>query len=114
MSNANTGGGYPKLVRDKIPDIIIADGKTPNIRVLEDESEFRYVLLRKVVEEAIELNEVAGRRNVAEEIADVLEVLDELTLIFGITPEQIKKIQDDKREARGGFSLRILMLEPAE
>jgi predicted house-cleaning noncanonical NTP pyrophosphatase (MazG superfamily) len=47
----STAGG--KLVRDRIPEIIRADGCIPVTRVL-DEPEYRTALLAKLVEEARE------------------------------------------------------------
>lgn len=41
---------YNKLVRDKIPDIIKADNRRPNFRIL-DEDEYKKELNKKLVEE---------------------------------------------------------------
>src|ERR1700679_4294977 len=61
---------YNKLVRDKIPEIIRADGKKLKTRVLSDEEHLE-ALLAKVEEELKELREA---KNV-EELADLHEVL---------------------------------------
>ena len=45
---------YPKLVRDKIPEFIIADGQKPHMRVLEIEEYIQY-LKAKATEEADEI-----------------------------------------------------------
>ena len=59
-----------KLVRDKIPQIIIADGRTPIVRTLSDE-EYLSELDRKLNEEVAEYQADKS----LEEMADVLEVL---------------------------------------
>jgi predicted house-cleaning noncanonical NTP pyrophosphatase (MazG superfamily) len=68
---------YRKLVRDRIPAIIQAEGRHPVTRGL-DEAGYRQALLDKLVEEAGE----AARASAADlpgELADVLEVLRALT-----------------------------------
>ena len=61
---------YGKLVRDKIPQVIRAQGETPHIRVLEG-PEFHDALERKLQEEAAEYLE---SRELTE-LADILEVV---------------------------------------
>ena len=43
-----------KLVRDRIPEIIAAEGKTPTVRILNDQ-EYEAALLDKLCEEVAEL-----------------------------------------------------------
>ena len=61
---------YNKLVRDKIPDIIKAEGRTVKTRVLNDE-EYRVELNKKLQEE---VKEYLDDNNV-EELADIVEVI---------------------------------------
>ena len=101
---------YPKLVRDLIPQIIKnEDDRDVPVRVLNDE-EFEKYLRQKVVEEATELKHADSDHNLAEEVADVRELLDTIQKLKGITEEQIKAVQDQKRAKRGGFDKRLLML----
>jgi len=67
-------------------------------------------LRQKAIEEATELSEAEDDDHLLEEIADVREILDELQRLKGFTDEQIEIVQDQKREKRGGFSKRLLML----
>ena len=83
-----------KLVRDKIPQIIIADGRTPIVRTLSDE-EYLSELDRKLNEEVAEYQ--------AEEIADVLEVLLAICEARGHSVDELIEVRDKKREKRGGF-----------
>ena len=101
---------YPKLIRDNIPEIIIVNGGKPATRVLTDDTEFLDALLKKVVEEANELLSASSETNLLEEIADIREVLAALLELKGVSEEQIQAIQDAKRQKRGGFTQRLLML----
>ena len=67
---------YNKLVRDRIPEIIAADGRQFATEIM-NEDEYRRALLAKLVEEA---QEVASAEvdEIAKEIADLCEVIDAL------------------------------------
>jgi predicted house-cleaning noncanonical NTP pyrophosphatase (MazG superfamily) len=95
---------YNKLVRDKIPEIIRADGKEPKTRILDD-TEYLESLLRKLEEECKEL---AEDRN-ADELADVHEVLIALAEALHITPAELEKVRKDKAAKRGGFQEKIFL-----
>jgi predicted house-cleaning noncanonical NTP pyrophosphatase (MazG superfamily) len=104
---------YPKLVRDNIPDIIKEkEGFEPTYRVLEDDTEFLAALLKKITEEAAEVQESVENKNTEEELADLQELIDATVRHLGKTREDIEKIQKEKREKRGGFEKRILMDAP--
>lgn len=104
---------YNKLVRDRIPEIIEAEGKKATVRVL-DEAEYRKALLEKLVEEAREAVAANGDpKELAKEIGDVLEVVDALAVAFGLDRNQIEELKRDRRERRGGFAKK-LFLESAE
>ncbi|PZG15589.1 nucleoside triphosphate pyrophosphohydrolase [Nonomuraea aridisoli] len=92
---------YGKLVRDQIPQIIEADGKTPTVRVL-GESEVVPALTAKLAEEAEELRR-AGPDDRLEELADIYEVLSALTETLGYSDEEVKEAAHHKRIKRGGF-----------
>ncbi len=110
VTNLPEENEYPKLVRDLIPKIIKdEDGRDVPVRSLDD-SEFEKYLRQKIVEEATELLHADSDHNLVEEIADVREILDTIEKLKGITPEQIKQIQAQKRTKRGGFDDRLLML----
>ena len=96
---------YNKLVRDKIPDLIRAQGETPHIRILEDEEYLRH-LEAKLDEEAGEYH----RDKNAEELADILEVVYALAEAIGCTKEELMEIYRKKHEARGGFSDRVFLI----
>jgi predicted house-cleaning noncanonical NTP pyrophosphatase (MazG superfamily) len=104
---------YPKLVRDKIPEIIKdKTGIEPTYRTIEDDTEFLNALLKKATEEAAELQHSIENDNTEEELADLLEIIDTITALRGKLIEDIEAIQIIKRQNRGGFEKRILMDEP--
>lgn len=98
---------YKKLVRDKIPAIITADGETPVTRILQQD-EYREALFAKFSEELEELRTASKDERIGE-LADLQEVLDSLAHSFGYSPTSVKAAADDKREKRGGFADRIFL-----
>lgn len=97
-----------KLVRDKIPDIIRANGQTPVVRTL-NEAEYLENLHRKLNEEVAEFH---ADQN-AEELADILEVAFALADTLGCSREELLTICDEKREKRGGFGNRQFLISKA-
>ncbi|MDX6247883.1 MAG: hypothetical protein QOF10_1243 [Kribbellaceae bacterium] len=93
---------YGKLVRDRIPEIITANGELPKVRVLEPQ-EVLPALIAKLHEEADELGS-AEPVDRLDELADVYEVLASLTATLGFTEDQVAEAAATKRKARGGFT----------
>ncbi len=91
-----------KLVRDRIPEIIKADGKSPITRILP-EDEYLQELDVKLNEEVAEYQADKS----IEEMADVLEVLFAICEARGYSIEQLMKVKQDKQDKRGGFKDRI-------
>jgi len=96
---------YDKLVRDKIPAIIEAQGKIANIRTL-DSAEYASCLERKLDEEVQEFHKDKN----LEELADILEVVYALTENMGYTKDELIEAYEKKHDERGGFSERILLI----
>ena len=95
---------YGKLVRDRIIDIIIANGESPVYHTLSDE-EYLKELHKKVFEEAQEFVE----EDSPEELADLLEVIYAISKVKNINMEEVENIRLKKREKRGGFEDRIYL-----
>ena len=100
---------YHKLVRDRIPEIILQDGCTSRIETL-DEHEFELALREKLLEEAHEVAS-APPYELLNELADLYEVLDTLLQQHALTPQMLQARQAERFQARGGFSQRIRLLE---
>lgn len=96
---------YNKLVRDKIPEIIVEHDKaTPITRVLNNE-EYLEELNKKLQEEVKEYLE----DNNIEEMADILEVLHGILDAKGYTWEELEKVRINKVEKRGAFKKKIFL-----
>ena len=95
---------YGKLVRDKIIDIITANGENPIYHTLSDE-EYLVELHKKVFEEANEFVE----NDDPEELADLLEVVYAIAKHKNINMEEVEQIRLNKCEKRGGFDKKIYL-----
>ena len=93
-----------KLVRDKIPEIIEADGRTCKTHILSDE-EYLSALEEKLNEEVAEYQKDKN----LEEMADVLEVLQAICIARGYTLEELEALRKKKADDRGGFSEKIFL-----
>ena len=101
---------FNKIVRDKIPAVIASRGETAQVgKVVGD------VLLdglrRKLVEEAIEVVDAADADSIAEELADVLEVVKAIEKTLNLKKSEVERLRAYKEERRGGFSEGIVLLE---
>ena len=99
---------YNKLVRDKITDIIEADGRIAKYRTL-DNNEYRKELNSKLQEE---VKEYLDDNNV-EELADIVEVVYGILNSKDVTIDEFEKVRIKKQEERGAFNKKIY-LEEAE
>lgn len=99
---------YNKLVRDKITDIIEADGRVAKYRIL-DNNEYRQELNKKLQEEVKEYLE----DNNVEELADIVEVIYGILSSMNVSIQEFEKMRINKQEKRGAFEKKIY-LEEAE
>lgn len=100
---------YNKLVRDRIPEIIEASGRSCVTEILSDEDYLRMVDAK--LDE--ELAEYHKDQNI-EELADLLEVIHAAAIARGYTPEQLEQVRAEKAAERGGFEKKILLREVTE
>lgn len=94
-----------KLIRDKLPAIMRAQGLAVFERRLGDD-EFIAALRDKLVEEAAEVHE-ASPDELAWELADVLEVITALAKASGLSMDEIEAKRLAKHAERGGFEDRV-------
>lgn len=94
-----------KLVRDNIPDIIQKEsGKRPTTRTASN-AEFEDFLHNKLEEEVAEFRDDPC----VEELADVVEVLDELMAYYGIDKAMLAHVKERKANKKGRFKSRFIM-----
>ena len=99
---------YNKLVRDKIPEIIISNGGNPTTRILSDE-EYKQELERKLLEEYKEVLQTKTKEERIEELADMLEIIKALAIIENSSLEEVEEVAISKSLKRGGFEKKIYL-----
>lgn len=100
---------YNKLMRDRIPEIIEASGKTCKTTVLDD-AEYLCMLDAKLDEELAEYHKDQS----IEELADLLEVIYAAAIARGYTVKKLEQARELKAQKRGVFQNRILLMEVLE
>ena len=100
---------YNKLVRDKIPEIIVQSGKQAIYKTLSDK-DYLKMLDEKLIEEMSEYQESKS----PEELADLIEVIYAATQARGTSIEDLERIRTNKAKARGGFESKILLKQVIE
>jgi len=93
-----------KLVRDRIPGMIVENGEMPEFRLLDDE-EFLNALEMKLIEEVTEYLESKN----LEELADILQVICTISELIGGGQRELEYIRDEKANERGGFDMRMFL-----
>ena len=96
---------YEKAVRNRIPEIIKADGKNCEFVVLDDAS-FLQEMNKKLSEEMSEYK----KNNSIEEIVDIVEVAYRIAELHGYNKGTIEKIRKQKNIERGNFSNNIFLI----
>lgn len=104
---------YNKLVRDRIPHLIMSQGKECRTRILEPE-EYKQELRTKLCEEAEEYFEAEKDQDALEELADMLEVIRALAEVHRANAAELDKLRADKAETRGGFQERVFLIDVDE
>ena len=100
---------YHKLVRDRIPEIIEASGKTCIVETVSDDDYLRMVDAK--LDE--ELSEYHKDQNI-EELADIIEVIYAAAKARGYTLEQLETVRTEKAAKRGAFEKKFLLKEVIE
>jgi len=96
---------YNKLVRDKILKIMKQNYVSYKYHIAVDDNEYISKLYEKLTEEINEFKETPN----AEELADILEVLNAIAKFHEIDSKKIKEIKFKKKNDRGAFHSRIIL-----
>ena len=99
---------YDRLIRDRIPELMDADGVRYEVAEL-DEAAFRAALLVKLGEEVAEVAAADARGGRVKELADLLEVVEAFLENEGIGWDEMRRVQRERHVARGGFSRRLVL-----
>ena len=100
---------HNKLVRDRIPEIIEASGRTCITEVLTNDA-YIQALDAKLSEELAEYQQSKS----LEELADLLEVMGAVVKARGYTWDDLTRVRKEKRAQRGAFDQRIFLKEAIE
>ena len=100
---------YNKLVRDRIPEIIEASGKSCVTEILSNE-DYLCMIDAKLDEELAEYHK---DQNI-EELADLIEVIYAAAKARGYTLEQLETVRTEKAAKRGAFEKKFLLKEVIE
>ncbi|MER2106980.1 MAG: nucleoside triphosphate pyrophosphohydrolase [Solibacillus sp.] len=93
---------YNKLVRDRILEIIAADGLTYNARTLRPEEHLTEIK-NKLYEEVKEFDDTTNEDDALEELADVLELIHAALNVYGKSYAELEAVRVKKKDKRGGF-----------
>ncbi|MFD1020951.1 phosphoribosyl-ATP pyrophosphohydrolase [Thalassobacillus hwangdonensis] len=99
---------YNKLVRDRIPEIIIQNGKilqTRRLSTLEYQTELR----KKLLEEVDEYLDVNENKAAVEELADIMELVSALAKQHDSSIEEVEKVRKKKAQERGAFNDQVFL-----
>ncbi|MGN1250536.1 MAG: phosphoribosyl-ATP pyrophosphohydrolase [Candidatus Spyradocola sp.] len=93
-----------KLVRDRIPELIEAQGETPLVEVLDDEAYLRCLdeKMREELEEYLEDGSMA-------ELADLLEVIRAVIAARGYTWDEVERMRVAKAQQNGAFERKLYL-----
>lgn len=95
---------YNKLVRNRIPEKIIADNKKP-ITHVASKQEFSDALLNKLTEEVDEFKSSGDTG----ELVDIMEVIEAIGYTKGVSLSDLNKLKRKKAAENGSFSKRIIL-----
>lgn len=101
---------HNKLVRDKILEIIVAQGLSYNAKVLE-EQELLIEIKKKLFEEVKEFDEATDTKEAIEELADMLELIHAALPAYNVSFEDLEKVRLEKKEKRGGFEKGLYLID---
>lgn len=100
-----------KLIRDGIPALAAAEGRSLALRTA-DPAEMARLLGLKLVEETHEVLDaiqIGRTKDVLDELADLQTVIDEIAGQHGLTRQAVEDRAAEKLAQRGGFSERLVL-----
>lgn len=95
---------FHKLVRDKLLRRLAQDGMVPVIASPLSHEAYQKALKDKLREEMEEVIQASSPAEQIEELADVVEVLQTLADLFGVSWTEVEEARKKKSQERGVFS----------
>ena len=112
---------YNKIVRDKIPEVIMKDGHTVISRIITDKNEVQQLLLDKLAEERDELIDAMisninkpDKQKIIDECIDVIDVVEAIVDSYGVSFTEYWEAKQTKHETKGEFKKNIFLIEVNE
>lgn len=107
---------YNKLVRDKIPEVIMKEGYTVIARSITNEEEAKHLLLNKLSEEKNELFNAINstkpeKEEIIDECIDVIDVVEAIMYTCGISFTQYWEAKQAKHAEKGEFNNKVFLVE---
>jgi predicted house-cleaning noncanonical NTP pyrophosphatase (MazG superfamily) len=96
---------YNKLVRDKVPEIIRASGRTCEYKIL-GKSEIKNALKDKLLEKA----QVFMNSPSEDELSDIYELLDTIVEEFEYEPLHIDYLKIQNKENKGTYAEKMFLI----
>lgn len=100
---------YNKAIRDNIPVIIKKSGNECSVKTLSDD-EFLKELEKKLREE---IEEYLDNSSV-EELADIVEVIERISQLKGVSFDELERIRQKKGDERGRFKNNLFLISTSE
>jgi len=97
---------YNKLIRDRIPEIIMGEGGVPEVSKLSD-ADYQNALKVKMSEEAKELLDAQTKVEVLNELVDIHELIRAIAANYGLSMAELEKKLQEKKQERGGFEKKL-------
>ncbi len=100
---------FNKLVGDNVYELFKADNSTISTRILQDDTEYKKALYKKILEEVEEFFTATNREEIIEEYVDVQNVLSGVYTLYNISPEEIEIAHQRKQKSRGSYAKRLFL-----
>lgn len=98
---------YVKLVRDKVPTLLMKKGKRISTLALQPtDAAYLGFLLLKLQEEVDEFM----REGDIDELADVVDVVETIQRLPQYSRDKVQEIQQKKKEEKGGFDKGFILM----
>ncbi len=91
-----------KLVRDNYLEIFEADNQKAECEILNGIG-LKIALAKKATEEMREIDFSKSKHQIASEIIDARQALDDMAIVCGISEEYLRDLQKQKHAKLGGF-----------